>query len=166
MQSYWVSVNKCSDCEVNSKLLKRCRGLMHKDVLSTRMTGNFKLPMWMWIFLKSLIVDSLHVLIFNLYSGGVESNWVHSALRPPIGLLFQPRVIMMIEKLVEWFAGETEVLGKNLPQCRFVHPKPYMLPGREPGPLRLEASDISLCRKDYVITSCRMVKTSFRFSIY
>jgi hypothetical protein len=71
----------------------------------------------------------------------VESNWVHSALRPPIGLLCHPRVIMMMEKLVEWLAGETEVLGENLPQCRFVHHKPHMLPGCEPGPPRWEASD-------------------------
>jgi hypothetical protein len=62
----------------------------------------------------------------NWYSGGVESNWVHSALRPPIGLLCQPRVIMIMEKLVEWLAGETEVLRENLPQCRFVHHKPHM----------------------------------------
>jgi hypothetical protein len=32
-------------------------------------------------------------------------------------------------------------LRGNLPQCRFVHHKPHMLPGREPGPLRWEASD-------------------------
>jgi hypothetical protein len=41
------------------------------------------------------------VNFFNWYSGGVESNWVHSALRPPIGLLCQSRVIIMMEELVE-----------------------------------------------------------------
>jgi hypothetical protein len=35
----------------------------------------------------------------------------------------------------------TEILRENLPQCRFVHHKPHMLPGREPGPQRWEASD-------------------------
>jgi hypothetical protein len=30
-------------------------------------------------------------------------------------------------------AGETEVLGESLPQCRFLHLKPHMLPGREPA---------------------------------
>jgi hypothetical protein len=57
----------------------------------------------------------------------MASNWVHSALRSPRGLLCQPRVIMMMEKLVEWLAGETEVLGENLPQCRFAHYKPHTL---------------------------------------
>jgi hypothetical protein len=50
-----------------------------------------------------------------------------------IGLLCQHRVIMMVEKLVEWLAGETEVLGENLLQSRFVHHKPHMLLGSEPG---------------------------------
>jgi hypothetical protein len=35
---------------------------------------------------------------------------------------------------------ETEVLGENLPHCRFVHHKPHMLPVREPGLPRWEAS--------------------------
>jgi hypothetical protein len=48
---------------------------------------------------------------------------------------------MIMEKSVEWLAGETEVLGENLPQCRFVHRKPHMLPVREPGPPRWEASE-------------------------
>jgi hypothetical protein len=34
----------------------------------------------------------------------------------------------------------TEVLGENLPQCRFVHHKPQMLPVRELVPPRWEAS--------------------------
>jgi hypothetical protein len=47
---------------------------------------------------------------------------------------------MMMEKLVEKLAGETEELGENLPQCRFAHHKPHMLSGREPGPPCREAS--------------------------
>jgi hypothetical protein len=59
----------------------------------------------------------------------MESIWVHWALRPPIGLLYLPRVIMTMENWVEWrLAGETEVLEENLT-------------GREPGPPGWEASD-------------------------
>jgi hypothetical protein len=32
----------------------------------------------------------------------VESSWVHSARWPLIGLLYLPRVIMVMENLVEW----------------------------------------------------------------
>jgi hypothetical protein len=48
---------------------------------------------------------------------------------------------MMMEKLVELLAGETEVLGENLPKFRIVHHKSHMLTGREPGPPLWEASD-------------------------
>jgi hypothetical protein len=70
-----------------------------------------------------------------IVGGGIK---VHSTLRSLNGLLCQPRVITIIKKSVDWLAGETEVLWVNLPQCRFVHHKPHMLPVREPGPPRWE----------------------------
>jgi hypothetical protein len=86
----------------------------------------------------SVFNATLHFFFICVVGGGIK---VHSTLRPLNGLLCQPRVIMMIiEKLVEWLAGETEVLEENLPQCPFVHHKSHMLPVREPGPPRWEAS--------------------------
>jgi hypothetical protein len=52
--------------------------------------------------------------------------------------------MVIMEKLVEWrLAGDTDVLGENLPpQRHFVHHKSHMTrPGFEPGPPRWEASD-------------------------
>jgi hypothetical protein len=65
----------------------------------------------------------------------VESNWVHSARRPLIGLLYLPRVIMMMENLVEWrLAGETEVSEKTYPSATFSTTNPtWPDSGSNPG---------------------------------
>jgi hypothetical protein len=50
--------------------------------------------------------------------------------------------MMSVEQSVECLAEETEVLGENLLQCRFVYHKSDMtLPGLEPRPPRWEVSD-------------------------
>jgi hypothetical protein len=77
-----------------------------------------------------------------LHSGGWSPNWVHSAHRPLTGLLYLLRVIVRMKNLVEWMAGETEVLGGILPRRHFVHHKSHLTRhGIEPGPPRWEASD-------------------------
>jgi hypothetical protein len=40
---------------------------------------------------------------------------------------------IMMEKLVDWLAGETEVVGESLTQCRFVHHNPTCYPDANPG---------------------------------
>jgi hypothetical protein len=83
-----------------------------------------------------------YVFFFNLHSGGWSPNWVHSARLPLTGLMYLPRVIVRMENLVEWMAGETKVLGENLPRHHFVHHKSHLTrPGIESGPPRWEASD-------------------------
>jgi hypothetical protein len=52
-------------------------------------------------------------------------------------------VKMIVEKQMECrLAGETKVLGENLPQLYFVHHKSHLTrPEVEPGPPRWEAGD-------------------------
>jgi hypothetical protein len=61
-------------------------------------------------------------------------------LRALYFLLHQSQM-MIVEQSVECeLAGETEILGENLPQCHFVYHKSDMnCVGLEPGPLRWEA---------------------------
>jgi hypothetical protein len=86
--------------------------------------------------------SNLYVPIVS-HSGRWSPNWVHSARRPLNDLLYLPRVIMMMENLVEWrLAGETKLLRENLPQRHFVHHKSHLTsPGFELGPPRWEASN-------------------------
>jgi hypothetical protein len=88
------------------------------------MTLKFGIGYWRWKLSGQSISGQCNFFLIGIVGGGVQLG--------PLGTA---------EKLVEWLAGETEVLGENLPQCRFVHHKPHMLPGREPGPPRWEASD-------------------------
>jgi hypothetical protein len=67
-------------------------------------------------FVNKLTTTGLFFLI-RIVGGGIQGPLGTAATN---GLLCQPLVIMMMEKSVEWLAGETEVLGENLPQCRFV----------------------------------------------
>jgi hypothetical protein len=69
----------------------------------------------------------------------VEWNRVHYS-EATTGLLHQPRMMMSVEQSVEFLAAETEVLGENLSQCRYVHHKSHMTwPALETGPPRWEA---------------------------
>jgi hypothetical protein len=76
------------------------------------------------------------ILLIGILEGGVQLGPL--GLRPP--MVYCASRAFMMEKLVEWSAVKTEVLGENLPQRRFVHHKPHKLPGRVPGPPRWEAS--------------------------
>jgi hypothetical protein len=52
------------------------------------------------------------------YSYSGAWNWVHSARRPLNGLLYLPRVIVMMDNLVEWrLAGEPKYLEKTCPSA-------------------------------------------------
>jgi hypothetical protein len=81
---------------------------------------------------------SLHLwpLFFYLNIGALKS------ILGPLGtaaihvLLYLPRVIVRMEKSVEWtvLAGKTEVLGENLLRSHFFHHKSHLPdPGANPG---------------------------------
>jgi hypothetical protein len=86
---------------------------------------------------------------FNWYSGGggVESNWFHSALRPSMAYCASPGWLWRWRNLWNDWQGKPKYSKKTLPQCRYVHHKHTCLPGREPRPLRWEASVWSPLKK-------------------
>jgi hypothetical protein len=51
-------------------------------------------------------------------------------------------VMMSVQQSVEWLAGETEILGENLPRYSFDHHKSHMIwPDLEPGSPLWEADN-------------------------
>jgi hypothetical protein len=75
------------------------------------------------------------------------------------GLLYLPRVIVRIEKLVEWtvLAGETELLAEDLLLRHFVHhkshlPDPSANPGRRGGKPATNSFSYGAALPTYLLT--------------
>jgi hypothetical protein len=90
------------------------------------------------VCVRRMLVLAPEVFFFNLHSGGWSPNWVHSARRPLTGLLYLPRVIMRMENLVEWMAGEPKYSEKTCPDATLsttnpTWPDPGLNPGRHGG---------------------------------
>jgi hypothetical protein len=63
-----------------------------------------------------------------------------------------------MQKLVEWLAEETEVLGENLPQCRFVHHKPHANPGRRGGKPATNRLSYGMANQRTNLMFCTIIK--------
>jgi hypothetical protein len=73
---------------------------------------------------------------FRLIDLGQLAGLLGRVISSSQGLCYLPRVSVMMETLVEWtlLAGDTEVLGENLPRRHFAHHKPHLPdPGRRNG---------------------------------
>jgi hypothetical protein len=75
------------------KNMARSKNLLRKEKANLGEAFNFPY--------KYLLVLYNTLFFLNSHSGGWSPNWVHSARRPLNGLLYLPRVIMMMENLVE-----------------------------------------------------------------
>jgi hypothetical protein len=75
-----------------------------------------------WKLLPSRHVDLRPMSSRNIFFFFFGWNRTESTItEATTGLLYQPlmMIMMIVEQSVEWLAGETEILGKNLLQCHF-----------------------------------------------
>jgi hypothetical protein len=85
------------------------------------------------------MVDDLHkFFLICIVGGGVQTGSTRHVGHFNLGLLYLPRVIVRMENLVEWMAGETEVLGEIYPGATLsttnrTWPDPGLNPGRLGG---------------------------------
>jgi hypothetical protein len=114
---YYFCLNKCNELESNPLeiLCTTLRSTVFPVLFHTiplMPTQHQVRPLYLYTYCNAF---------FNSHIGGW--NWVHSARRPLNGLLYLPWVIVMMENLVKWrLAGETEVLGENLPPAPLCPP--------------------------------------------
>jgi hypothetical protein len=126
-----MAVRKCRESNLN-----RPRPLHPKSFTIQRSSN----------VLKSRVQKAL--LFFFFILSGLRLSSLGTA--GTIGLLYQPQMMVIVEKFVEWrLARETEVLGENLPQRYFVPTKSHMTrpglkahlnsPQKKPRPFREDA---------------------------
>jgi hypothetical protein len=116
----------------------------HVAGLDTVETRKFLTPsgLELWHLGRPTCIQSLYPLrysgspyIYKYYTHFIFFGyWEVESILGPLstaatpGLLYLPRVIVRMEKLVEWtvLAGGTEVLGENLPRRLFVYHKSHL----------------------------------------